>query len=148
MNTQIQIDRTGNRYCGPLVIAAVLGVSTAEAAAEVRRHTGGYAVRGLSPGRLLATLAGNGKRIIEHHVPRSFVKVFGRQMCKGPTLAAWLRSRTPEQMKQPFIIFVTGHYVLVKGRKFVDTFTKGEWVFIRSAPHRRCRVNRVWEIAS
>jgi hypothetical protein len=41
-------------------------------------------------------------------------------------------------------VVVPGHYVLVSGRKFVDTHTKGEWVFLRSAPHRRKRVKEVF----
>jgi hypothetical protein len=63
----------------------------------------------------------------------------------GPTLAEWLRTtkRAPDTY---YIVEVSHHWVLVKGRKFVDTFTKGEWVFLRSAPHRRKRVIGVWEV--
>jgi len=39
-----KIDRTGNRYCGPLVVAGILGTSTGDVAAQVasmRKRVGG-----------------------------------------------------------------------------------------------------------
>jgi hypothetical protein len=62
----------------------------------------------------------------------------------GITFAAWLRQR--KNKAGTYLVNVTGHYVLVSGRKFVDTYTKGEWVNIGKAPHRRTRVVKVWEI--
>lgn len=142
-----RIDCTGNRYCGPLVLAGVLGTSTAQAAALVRRHTGVRYVKGLLFDRLKATLAGEGVDVYEWPVPRNEVAYFGRKKLRGPTFATWLRyCRTLAATRKTFIILLTGHYVVIKGNLFADTKTKGEWVPIHQAPHRRCRVVRVLEI--
>ncbi len=63
-----------------------------------------------------------------------------RSWAKGerPTLARWLRERYPFQMDRIYLVNITGHFVVVRGRKFVDNKTM-EPVFIRQAPGRRSR---------
>lgn len=151
LETTKPVDRTGNRYCGPLVIAALAGFSTAEAAAALRRATGRtHAVKSVSNTEVCCTLKALGYEMRRETVKRErrMIHCFGRSREKwiGPTFAEWLRSR--EDCTATHIVNVGGnHYVLVKGRKMVDTFTKGEWVFIRSAPHRRKRVTEVFRVA-
>lgn len=182
--TRAPVDRTGNRYCGPLVLAALIGCTTAEAAAKVRSATGDHsAIKGMHNHELIKTLKAAGHTLLELPVAMRMVEArnpgepsgqihYGTDswsinvpggvrlwrpadhsqgasaMCllrrQGPTLAAWLRTR-PDKCAT-YIINVTGHYVLVSGRKFVDTYTKGEWVNIGKAPHRRCRVVKVWQV--
>jgi hypothetical protein len=179
LNTK-SVDRTGNLYCGPLVIAALLNCSTGEATAAVRRVTGkDGAIKGMHNGSVLATLQAHGYTCAEMPVPKVCIAARGvgepkgvvthgaafwkdatghrlpqahegdyAQWCAmkmtGITFAAWLRQR--KNKAGTYLVNVTGHYVLVSGRKFVDTYTKGEWVNIGKAPHRRTRVVKVWEI--
>lgn len=189
-NTRItsrSVDRDGNRYCGPLVLAALLGCTTAEAAAKVREATDtDRSIKGMYSRELTATLAANGFTVAKLEVPKHYEprrrigqrvedaveyctntwtkyhdgKVLlwrpnndhglgGSAMTPvklvGCTLAAWLRQRP--NRAGTYVVNVTGHYVLVVGRKFVDTATRGEWVSIAKAPHRRTRVENVWQVS-
>jgi hypothetical protein len=185
--TRQSVNRDGNRYCGPLVIAALLGCSTSEAAAKVREAANtDRAIKGMFNGEMLKTLAWNGFKIENLKVPKHYearrrpgqsiedsveyctntwtrfrpdgsillwrpendASLGGSSMTPvklvGCTLAAWLRQR-PDRAGT-YLINVTGHYVLVVGQKFVDTQTRGEWVSLKKAPHRRTRVENVWQV--
>lgn len=183
MNNYRTIDQTGNGYCGPLVLAAIMGCTSAEAAARVRSVRGLKVVKGTMGNDLWQTLRAHGfsitaekldLRYMADHQPgkasmpwvnytvdvrrpgfTGLTTCFGgaeypwaaeytpvKQV--GPTLAEWMRAKRDPNAH--YILEVTNHWVLVKGRKFVDTFTKGEWVFLRSAPHRRKRVRGVWRV--
>lgn len=183
MSNYQTIDQTGNGYCGPLVLAAIMGCTSAEAAARVRRVRGLKVVKGTHMADLWQTLSAHGFRItaekpnLRYVVDRrpgkpstpltnytvevrrpgfsGLTTCFGgdgypweaqytpvKQV--GPTLAEWMRAKRDPNAH--YILEVTNHWVLVKGRKFVDTFTKGEWVFLRSAPHRRKRVRGIWRV--
>ena len=61
-----------------------------------------------------------------------------------PTLAKWLKNKN-RSMSDYYLVLVTGHWVAVKGRKFLDSHT-GEPVFIRKAPHRRARVTKAYRV--
>lgn len=167
--TRQNVVRDGNRYCGPLVIAALLGCTTAEAAAKVREATDSdRAIKGMFNHEMLKTLARNGFTVAQREVPKLYLArrrpgqsaedavrysyeqngpdaPYTPLKLTGCTLAAWLRQR-PDRAGT-YVINVTGHYVLVVGRKFVDTGTRGEWVSIAKAPHRRMRVENVWQVS-
>jgi hypothetical protein len=185
--TRQSVDRSGNRYCGPLVIAALLGCSTAEAAAKVREAADtDRAIKGMYNNEMVKTLAANGFTVAKLEVPKHYVArrrvgeriedaveyvsntwwkgpghsiqawrppsgidMGGSAMTPvkliGPSLASWLRQR-PDRAGV-YVVNVTGHYVLIAGRKFVDTGTRGEWVSIAKAPHRRTRVENVWQVS-
>jgi hypothetical protein len=152
LDTQTKVNRKGNRYCGPLVIAAITGKSTAEAAASLRRITGREsAVKKVRHDELIATLSALGFVMRRMTIPRRVadVPMFGRKVRKwiGPTLTEWLRTgRDRQHENSPYIVHVSHHYLLVKGRKMIDTFTDGEWTWLREAPHRRKRVLSAWRI--
>lgn len=185
------VDRTGNSYCGPLVLAAIMGCTSAEAANRVRAVRGLKVVKGTLPQDLWCTLRAHGYRSYHEYVPQRYInarkpgkpgtsidtvalqrcpqstayRVAGVSMewmpgsgglnpvwgapytpikLAGPTLAEWMRSkRDPDAY---YVVGLSDHWVLVKGRKFIDTFTKGQWVFLRSAPHRRKRVRSVFRV--
>lgn len=171
LNRDVPVDRTGNGYCGPLVIAALLGISTAEAASEVRRRSNrrcyARAVKGMYNDDLVHVLKVNGLKVEKQ--PHGELRYFPRyrwpngksvafesyngalgectpveQRPVKPTLARWLAERPDKSAT--YVVQVTGHYVLVSGRKFVDTHTRGQWVNIGDAPRRRKRVEHVWMI--
>ena len=193
--TRSNVDRTGNGFCGPLVLAAILGTSTARAAEQVRNLSKRrrVAVKGMWNSELLAVLRANGRTVTEVEVPRVYIarrrpretianamgwtdgrifvkysekwpygKTGGFHMARhdlcadpsnscytpvthvGVTLAAWLPKR-PDHTGT-YVVVVANHYVLISGRKFVDTYTRGEWVSIGKAPHRRKRVHNVFQV--
>lgn len=125
-------DTRAHAWCGPTVVAAITGkpISTVKGVIKVIRQND-KAVRGTDDFDVCQAL-----------------KVFGytsdlrTNYKKGerPTLAAWLRGRTAEQRKQTIIVHVTGHWVVVRGNTFIDTFTKGQPVRTSDAPRRRIRV--------
>ena len=60
-----------------------------------------------------------------------------------PTIAKWLKQR--KDRNELNLVDAGNHWQLIKGVKFVDSFTKVP-VFIRKAPHRRARVKSVWKV--
>src|SRR4029077_18370760 len=50
------------------------------------------------------------------------------------------RERTDWEFEQALLLIVTGHWVAVRGRPFVDTWSNGTPVRIADAPRRRKRV--------
>lgn len=151
IDTTATVDRSRNKYCGPLVLAAILGITTAEAAERIRRATGtGRAIKRVEIDELMTTLHANGYRMQPFAVrkERRTYRAFGIEHTKhvGPTFAAWLRSRSKMNVPHTYIVLVQKHVLLVKGRKMIDTFTDGEWRFISKAPHRRKRVSATWLI--
>lgn len=137
VDTSQAISRHGNSYCGPLVIAAVAGLTTGEAAAKVRSilsHRYQHAVKGMRTRDVEFVLNTLGHK----------TTYMGFIPGRGPTLRKWLEgSRSPWT---PYLIAVTNHFVIIKGNTFCDTFTKGEWVLLTKAPHMRCRVNTILQI--
>lgn len=191
------VDSTGNGFCGPMTLAAILGCTTAEAAERIRTATNQTrAIKGTHTWEMEHTLAAAGCPMVKQPLARAYITdrlpgfptgvwtdyavyrrdrggpvngldarydvrpsvnglrpydcgtqwaaPFTQVKHVGPTLAAWMRQkRDPAAF---YIIEVSHHWVLVRGRKFIDTATKGEWVFLRSAPHRRKRVINVWSV--
>ncbi len=60
-----------------------------------------------------------------------------------PTIAKWLKQR--KDRNELNLVEAGHHWQLVKGVKFVDSFTQVP-VFIRKAPHRRARVKNVYKV--
>ena len=62
-----------------------------------------------------------------------------------PTVAAAIRALQGRPADQPYLLNITGHYIVLKGRKIYDNFHP-TGIFIREYPHRRTRVKRMWEV--
>jgi hypothetical protein len=120
-----------NSYCGPAAVAALTGVTTTKAAEFIRTAYNRKAIRRVYPEELVHALKEMGYRA-------TYSLVSGK-----PTMAKWLRER--EDRNAANILFLTGHFVAVKGNKFVDNHTK-EPVWISKAPGRRKRVLGVIEV--
>jgi hypothetical protein len=80
-------------------------------------------------------LVSSANRIIKYHDHKNNLQ--------RPTLAKWLRQR--KDRNELNLVDAGCHWVLVKGVKFVDSFTQVP-VFIRKAPHRRARVVEVHKV--
>jgi hypothetical protein len=136
----VKNDQLGLRaWCGPTVIAAITGKKLSEVKAIIK------AIRGSSHG-----VRGTG-----HYEVREALRILGYRSgtiqhvrsSVQPTIRQWMRSRTPEMRKQTIIVNVTHHWVVVRGNKFLDTFTNGQPVNTSEAPRPRKRVENwfaVW----
>src|SRR5258708_1944332 len=110
-------------FCGPIAIAALTGLSTAEVERMVLRYRRlclepqprGWlrAVKGMQTGEIVGVLRGPGYHVVEHAWlgdPSSRGVVF-------PTFASWLRFKGPGL----WLVSITGHFVAVNGDWFCDT---------------------------
>jgi hypothetical protein len=121
-------------WCGPVAVAATIGLDVAAVSAVIKRRRNGRQVK--------ATYANELQLAFRH---------FGYEMtlladlrCNPPTLATWERERT--DLAAAYVVMVTGHWVAVRGKWFCNTFTRGVPVRIKDAPRRRKRVQLVYQI--
>ena len=131
----------GNRWCGPAVISAVTRCTTDDAAKAIRYHSGQRAVMGCYTEDL--------KRALRSHWGVDSKKVCGYRFTppsQRPTLAKWLRdSKDIRTSGRVFLVIAGHHFQLVSGRRYVCSQTT-DVVSVRAAPHRRARVEEVWEL--
>jgi hypothetical protein len=121
-------------WCGPTVVAAITGLAIPSVKARIKKARGHNGpVMGTSTGDLNAALLGSGLKM-----------VWSAIYPKSPTVAQWLKR--PRDMEAPYILNVGHHWVVVRGRWFCDTHTKGIPVRATKAPGRRRRVREAWKI--
>ena len=137
--------RDKNRYCGPSVISAITGMTTGEAAAQLRRATGRRMITGTGTSEVKNVLQRNG---IQMSDARHWWDVkFNRT--DGVTLAGWLKASVKDRdAKRVFLVVAGWHWQLVQGRRYVCGLTK-EIVSIRDKRvKRRARVAEVYELSN
>lgn len=149
-------------YCGPTVLAAITNrpVKVVKECIWSSRgeHKPGDIDRNI-PKR--SVIRGTGEWDLSYVLQR--LAGYRLKSCRcidKPTLAGWLKARTPDERQRTFILNVSfgksgglfgpksdrGHWVAVRGNTFVDTFTSGQLVATSKAPHRRKRVTQVLEV--
>lgn len=135
--------RDKNRFCGPAVISAITGMTTGEAAAQLRRVTGRRMITGTGTTELMDVLHMNGIRMrdVRHYWDVKFNRT------DGVTLAGWLKASVKDRdAKSVFLVVAGWHWQLVQGRRYVCGLTK-EIVSIRDKRvKRRARVAEVYEL--
>jgi hypothetical protein len=127
-------DAQRKMWCGPVAVAAIIGVDVAAVRDVIKRHRNGRPVKGTHPNELQLAFRHFGYDMTLLADLRS----------KPPTLATWERERT--DMEAAYVVMVTGHWVAVRGKWFCDKFTQGVPVRIKDAPRRRKRVQLVYRI--
>lgn len=125
-----------NTWCGPAAISIITGLGYDEAIDLLKRVTGKRAIRGVSRNEMFRALQAIGWDCKDRW---EYTKEH------RPTLAWWLRQRGDEEMDTTFLVNVTGHYVVVRGRKIADNLVMAP-VWLREYPHRRKRVKVVWSM--
>jgi hypothetical protein len=124
-------------YCGPVAVAALIGADVDEVIRVIQLHRNNRRqVRGTNASEL-------------HNAFRHFgcgIQLVADLSRNSPTLAIWERDRTDLEFEQAWLLVVTGHWVAVRGRWFVDTFTAGKPVRITDAPRRRKRVRYAYRV--
>jgi hypothetical protein len=137
----VKNDTPTRAWCGPTVVSCITGKKVSKVREAIRK------VRGPRSDGTKAAIMGT-----TTYEVRSAFAALGWRMDRvksdkiaGLTLAAWLRQREKGDLST-YVVEVTGHWVAVRGRMFVDTFTKGEPVTIGKAPGRRKRVVAVYRV--
>jgi len=117
-----------NGYCGPTVLSILSGKSTDECSLLASKD--GKRLGPMYVHQLTYSLTALGI----NYLPYKTTLRIGRYDSKDypyPTLKQWMReARRPSERDTPFILVITGHYILVKGDEVVDTLTHGQWVNI------------------
>ena len=124
-------------YCGPVAVAALIGADVDEVIRVIQLHRNNRRlVRGTNANDL-------------HNAFRHFgcgIQLVADLSRNSPTLATWERDRTDLEFEQAWLLVVTGHWVAVRGRWFVDTWSNGAPVRITDAPRRRKRVRYAYRV--
>jgi hypothetical protein len=135
---EVKSSNTGQRlYCGPVAVAALIGANVDEVIRVIQQHRNNR----------------RQVRFTHYYELQHALRHFGRDLQlvadlsrKSPTLATWERERTYWEFEQAWLLTVTGHWVAVRGRWFVDTWTNGTPVRIGDAPRRRKRVRYAYRV--
>ena len=97
----------------------------------------------------MGCFTGDLKRALKSHWGVDSKRVCGYRFTptnERPTLAKWLRdSKDIRTAGRVFLVIAGRHFQLVSGRRYVCSQTT-DVVSVRSAPHRRARVEEVWEL--
>lgn len=153
--------RDKNRFCGPAVISALTGITTAEAARRIREHTGRRQITGtwgdeikpvfadLGVQMTPARIDGNGYLISDLLIEMLDVKAQRRhqadQRGSGMTFAAWLKATERERSGNQVFLLSSGHHWVLVQR---DNFVCGKTGEVVSVDHpkvkRRARVSGIW----
>lgn len=127
----IKHDLKTTLWCGPAALAAITGKPTSEVMATAKRVMNRRTVKGMS-------------NLYLSRVARALgVELETKYLSPGLTLARWCKTHKHLFADKPVIVNVTGHYVTVCGRTFVDNHVERA-VPLKRAPHRRCRVQVVF----
>lgn len=132
---QINHDNKSKLWCGPAVIAAVTGYPTSTITTMLREESGRRKITGTTSGMMRAVLLRLG---FEMDGIMSFRH-------KRTTLAQFATEFRDHFAGTPHVVNVTGHWVVLAGKRFVDSRTKDP-VWISDAPRRRAVVKFAWRV--
>jgi hypothetical protein len=142
----IKHDLPGTLWCGPAALSAVTGEPTSRIHDIIKKIRGNNRpVKGVTNSELVKTAFVLGYTLEPIH---DYFEEWRKAPCGScpiqfkPTLARFVRQRRKE-LHDPVVINVTGHYVVVHGRTFVDNNVAGP-VPLKKAPRRRCRVKKAF----
>jgi hypothetical protein len=130
-----KLNKNRSTWCGPAAISIITGCGYDCAVDLMKSVSGRPMIKGVYNGWMLQALRRLG---YDCGTPEEFTDW-------RPTLAWWLRTRDPEDMQTTYLVNVTHHYVVVRGRKIADNKTTVP-VFLRQYPRRRARVIKAWKI--
>lgn len=122
-----------NKYCGPFAVGYVTGTNPNVAAKMFRDLTGRRSIKGVYNSEM--------QRVLQRECQIENEWAYNTKEVR-PTLAAWLR----QHPRGLYVVCVTGHYVVVDGRKIYDNTHPGG-VPAKDWRKRRVRVRRAWKLA-
>lgn len=134
-------------FCGPYVLSAITGYPISRIEDDIRayRRDVGRAepnIVGTGADEVGAALAVYGYRM---HAVASFMHL---ERKARPSVWTWMQR--PRNAWTHYILAVhkgkEGHWILIKGVKLCDTYTKGKWQFVVDGPHRGAKIMDVFEV--
>lgn len=134
-------------FCGPYVLSAITGFPISKVENEVRRfreipEARKPIVRGTYSDEVEAALIAFGYEM------RPVAGFMDRPRKERPTVWSWMQR--PRNAWAHYILAIhkgkEGHWILIKGVKLCDTYTKGKWQFVCDGPHRGARIMEVFEV--
>jgi hypothetical protein len=146
------VPRGANSYCGPAAIAALTGLTTGEAARQIRRLTGQRYVKGADIGSVLGVLRRNGIAsdllLPPSRSPRNIqYAAYDRvlNLWDSPKTIGQLCSGAFDTLRHDYpayLVLVTMHYIVVSGDRFVDNHHR-EPLHVVRMPNKRRRIVRL-----
>jgi hypothetical protein len=158
---KVKRNADSNKFCGPAALSLLTGRHVDSCIKEIRafRNRDGFLsgfrrrpVKGMDKTEVVRVLNRMGymPQTVFHweldHVP---LKSLDEQDSGKPTLVAfmrWLKKHPCWSPKKKYLVMVTDHYVVVRGRKLFDNHNP-EGVFFGRYDRRRKRVIQAWEVA-
>jgi hypothetical protein len=130
-----------NRYCGPAAVSIITG-RTAECAVRWM-----LVARGYEPGERNGGIKGSWATEVGRALHALGYKLDAGEdwLRDRPTLARWLRDRTPAQRARTYLVSAGHHFLVVRGNKIACSLT-GAPVNLRAYPHRRYRVRHYYRV--
>lgn len=136
MKTQLN-DVTGkNRFCGPTAIAAILGITTDEAARAVRGISGQRKATGVLTKHLVLALRQLGC-VVTHHI-----------VSDKPTASRWVKENRTVFAKRHVVLVHGNHFGTLLGNRFLCSLSKRYSVPLSDLPKKRGRVSEYLIIES
>lgn len=131
-------NKNSNRYCGPAAIALLTGVHVDEAARALRIVSRKRAIKGATNRQMMDAMYMLGYMAVP--VPTGATGKHRPTLTQ--VLAGSLRNRQPETA---YLMVVTGHYVVIRGRKLYDN-RHPDGIWLGECPYRRKRVRGLWVV--
>lgn len=126
-----------NSYCGPASLSIITGQPVSEITRILREVTGRTQIKGCYNSWLDFAL----RKLDYVMVP---LPTLGKS--DKPTVAKWLKEHKDRPADTTYLLNVTNHYIVIRGRKIADNHNPNG-VFLRQYGHRRKRVVRAWRIS-
>lgn len=134
-------------FCGPYVLAGLTGRPISKMETAIRAARGipdgeAHIVKGTYAEEVAAVLA-----LFDYRMTckASFLETPKKDR---PTVWSWMQK--PRNAWVYYILAIhagrEGHWILIKGVKLCDTYSKGTWQFVVDGPHRRARIMEIYEV--
>jgi hypothetical protein len=134
-------------FCGPYVLSAITGYPVSRIEEVIQQHRAAPTnikdvVKGTTADEVTAALAAFDYSMVQ---TETYMHLERKQR---PTLWTWMQR--PRNAWKHYILAVhkgkEGHWILIKGVKLCDTYTKGQWTFVCDGPHRGARIMEVFAV--
>jgi hypothetical protein len=132
-------------YCGPYVVSAITGYPVSEIEDEIRHVRGsceGETIVGTTADEVRASLWAYGYTM---ELAQSYMGVARKER---PTVWTWMQR--PRNAWTHYILAIhkgkEGHWIVVKGVKGSDTYSRGRWQFVVDGPHRGAKIMEVFTV--
>jgi len=132
-------------FCGPIAVAAITGKPVSKALAAFRSVRRQHFRKGSNTTNIKGTYILETLMALEK---LGWWPIASKNLWGDHTLARWVQDRPPIYRKHPVLLILRGHWVVINGCMFLDTYTKGQWVHVSKAPARRKRVWMAWAMTT